>query len=69
MRLTVQRVANAKVEVDNKIVGEIDKGFLVSAYKVNCDTINNSPSISFIDKFIFSFSSSKTLKLHNFFAK
>jgi len=29
MRLVIQRVSNAKVEVDNKIVGEIRKGFLV----------------------------------------
>ena len=29
MKLVVQRVSNANVKVDNKIVGEIDKGFLV----------------------------------------
>ena len=29
MKLVVQRVKNAKVEVENKIVGEIDKGFMV----------------------------------------
>ena len=29
MKLVVQRVKNAKVEVENKIVGKIDKGFLV----------------------------------------
>ena len=29
MRLVVQRVKNAKVEVDGKTVGEIEKGFLV----------------------------------------
>ena len=29
MKLVVQRVANAKVEVDNEIIGEIGKGFLV----------------------------------------
>ena len=29
MKLVVQRVKNAKVEVDEKIVGSIDKGFLV----------------------------------------
>lgn len=29
MRLVVQRVASAKVEVENKTIGEIDKGFLV----------------------------------------
>ena len=29
MKLVVQRVKNAKVEVENKIVGEINKGFMV----------------------------------------
>ena len=29
MKLVIQRVKNASVEVDNKIVGEIDQGFLV----------------------------------------
>lgn len=29
MKLVIQRVSEAKVEVDNKIVGEIGKGFLV----------------------------------------
>ncbi len=29
MKLVVQRVKNAKVEVENKIVGNINKGFLV----------------------------------------
>ena len=29
MRLVVQRVSNAKVEVDKKIIGQIEKGFLV----------------------------------------
>ena len=29
MKLVIQRVSNAKVEVNNKIVGEIKKGFLV----------------------------------------
>ena len=29
MRLVVQRVKNAKVEVENKIVGKIDKGYMV----------------------------------------
>ena len=29
MKLVIQRVKNAKVEVENKIVGEINKGFMV----------------------------------------
>ena len=29
MKIVVQRVKNAKVEVDNKIVGKIEKGLLV----------------------------------------
>ena len=40
-----------------------------SAYNVNCETISNSPFISFRPKFILSFSSVKTLSLHNFFTK
>lgn len=38
MRLTVQRVANAKVEVDNKVVGKIDRGFLVLLGVTHTDT-------------------------------
>ena len=29
MKLVIQRVKNAKVEVENKIVGKINKGFMV----------------------------------------
>ena len=29
MKLVIQRVKNAKVEVENKVVGKIDKGFMV----------------------------------------
>lgn len=38
MKLVVQRVKNAKVEVDNKIVGSIDKGFLVLLGVTHTDT-------------------------------
>lgn len=42
MKLVVQRVANAKVEVDNKIVGEINKGFLVLLGITHEDTEKNA---------------------------
>ena len=29
MKLVIQRVNNAKVDVDNKTIGQIEKGFLV----------------------------------------
>lgn len=38
MRLLVQRVTNAQVIVDNKIVGKIDKGFLVLLGVTHSDT-------------------------------
>ena len=38
MKLVVQRVKNAKVEVDGKTVGEIDKGFLVLLGVTHTDT-------------------------------
>lgn len=38
MRFVVQRVKNASVEVDNKIVGAIDKGFLVLVGVTHDDT-------------------------------
>ena len=38
MRLVVQRVANAKVDVDNKTVGKIDKGFMVLCGITHDDT-------------------------------
>lgn len=39
MKLVVQRVKNAKVEVEDKIVGEIRKGFLVLIGITHTDTI------------------------------
>ena len=38
MKLVVQRVKNAKVEVDNKVVGQIEKGFLVLLGVTHTDT-------------------------------
>ena len=38
MKIVVQRVKNAKVDVDGKTVGKIDKGFLVLLGVTNGDT-------------------------------
>lgn len=38
MKLVIQRVKNSKVEVDNKIVGSIEKGFLVLIGITHSDT-------------------------------
>ena len=38
MKLVIQRVKNAKVEVDNKLVGSIEKGFLVLLGVTHSDT-------------------------------
>lgn len=38
MKLVVQRVKQAKVEVDNKVVGSIDKGFMVLLGITHTDT-------------------------------
>ena len=38
MKLVVQRVKNAKVDVDNKTVGRIEKGFLVLLGVTHTDT-------------------------------
>ena len=38
MRLVVQRVSHASVKVDNEIIGEINKGFLVLIGISNSDT-------------------------------
>lgn len=41
MKLIIQRVANAKVEVDNKIIGQIEKGFMVLLGVTHTDTKEN----------------------------
>lgn len=38
MKFVIQRVKNAKVEVDNKVTGEIHKGFLVLIGVTHTDT-------------------------------
>lgn len=38
MKLLVQRIANANVKVDDKIVGKVDKGFLVLCGVTHTDT-------------------------------
>ena len=42
MKIVVQRVKNAKVEVENKLVGEIKKGFLVLLGITHTDTKENA---------------------------
>lgn len=42
MKLVVQRVKEAKVEVDNEIVGKIEKGFLVLIGITHTDTKENA---------------------------
>ena len=42
MKLVIQRVKNASVEVDNKTVGKIDKGFLVLVGITHNDTKENA---------------------------
>lgn len=42
MKIVVQRVRGAKVEVDNKIVGKIEKGFLVLIGITHTDTKENA---------------------------
>ncbi len=41
MRIVVQRVTNAKVEVDQNIVGAIDKGYLLLVAFTHTDTLND----------------------------
>lgn len=42
MRLVVQRVSNAKVDVDGKTVGQIENGFMVLCGITHTDTIENA---------------------------
>lgn len=42
MKIVVQRVKNAKVEVENKVVGKIEKGFLVLLGVTHTDTKENA---------------------------
>lgn len=42
MKIVVQRVTNASVKVDGKIVGEIDKGFMVLVGITHTDTKENA---------------------------
>lgn len=42
MKIVVQRVTNANVKVDGKIVGEIDKGFMVLVGITHTDTKENA---------------------------
>ena len=42
MKIVVQRVKNAKVEVENKVVGKIEKGFLVLLGITHIDTKENA---------------------------
>ena len=42
MKLVIQRVNEAKVEVENKLVGKIKRGFLVLLGVTNEDTVENA---------------------------
>ena len=42
MKLVIQRVKNANVKVDNKIVGQIEEGFLVLLGVTHTDTKENA---------------------------
>lgn len=46
MKLVIQRVSNAKVEVDNKVVGKIGKGFLVLFGAGQGDTEKQADSLA-----------------------
>ena len=45
MKLIIQRVANAQVEVENKIIGSIGKGFLVLLGVTHEDTTENADNL------------------------
>ena len=42
MKIVVQRVKNAKVEVENKVVGKIEKGFLILLGVTHTDARENA---------------------------
>ena len=46
MKLVIQRVANAQVEVDEKIVGKINKGYLVLFGVKEGDTIEQEDALA-----------------------
>ncbi len=46
MKLVIQRVANAQVEVDKKIVGKINKGYLVLFGVKEEDTIDQADALA-----------------------
>lgn len=46
MKLVIQRVANAQVEVDEKIVGKINKGYLVLFGVKEGDTIEQADALA-----------------------
>ena len=41
MKLVIQRVADASVEVDNEIIGQIDKGLMVHCWIIQCFLYNH----------------------------
>ena len=51
MKIVVQRVKNAQVDVDNKIVGKINQGFLVFLGLLNIFQINKLFSYIFFKYF------------------